>query len=178
MLIIEGCDLSGKSTIIKCLKNCDYFNDWKVFNYFKIKEKFPDTWLQNIDLCAEIEYNSIIQLKQFKLILDRFYISSIIYNKVFDRKYDVSYIDQKLFQKDLIVYVSIDDDALIKRAKCRSEDKKILDKLLELNQEYKNFFDNSCFCLSLDGTIDPNNNVNLIKNAIEARLSLRLMKEN
>jgi thymidylate kinase len=170
MLIFEGVDFSGKSTIIKTLKTYDYFSDWQIFNYFKIKEKFPESWLENIDLCAEIEYNCLIQLKQSKMILDRFYISSIIYNKVFDRKYDVSYINQKLFQKDLVIYVSIDNDVLIKRAKIRSEDKKIIDKLIELNQEYKNFFDNSeDHCLILDGTVNAYDNTQIIKSVVETR---------
>jgi len=169
-IIFEGCDLSGKSTIIDYLyKNYRFgLSGWKIFNYFKIRARFPDTWLQNIDLCAEIEYNCLKQCRDSYFVLDRFYVSSIIYNQVLDRKYDTSYINPDDFKNDLMIYVSVSEDVLIKRCETRGDDKKILERLMDLNKAYIEYFKDK-EVLRLNGNDEPCENTKLIIHELAAR---------
>jgi thymidylate kinase len=101
------------------------------------------------------------------LILDRFHISSLIYNKLYKRNYDVSYINEAEISPFLVVYVSVTKEILLQRATHREECNLILDKLTELHKAYEDFFATyKGPFIKVDGNEDVNINAELIYNRL------------
>ena len=161
--MIEGADLSGKTTIVEKLVRATGF---KSFDWFSkiLKERHFKTWMDHIDLVAEVEYHCLKQCQGLNLILDRSIISSIIYNRLYERNYDTSYINFDDFKNVYYVYISVDKDTLLKRINERYEDEIIKEKILKIRQAYEDFFKKEMNkqYLHLDGNIDPEINVSKI----------------
>jgi thymidylate kinase len=160
---LEGADLSGKSYLAtKLAEDPSFIN----FSYFKIKERFLDDWMKYIDFCAEVEYNCIVQLQDilpYDIILNRSYISSLIYEKVYQRKYDMSYIKESDIISKVIFYVTVPKEILCQRAMQRTEDKTIIDKLFILHDEYEKFFNEFKYdFVKLDGNANLEENIEII----------------
>lgn len=139
-IIVEGPDFSGKSTLIKKLK--DRLKNLKEIERIDYKDKGVD-WMKLIDFYGEAQYSVIKQLlpalsKKQHFIIDRFFISSMVYSQVFHRNYDHSYIDIYDWERDdvLIILISPDYEVLIDRVEGRQkekkEDKRILKELYNL----------------------------------------------
>jgi thymidylate kinase len=162
-LIFEGTDLAGKSTIIKSL--IEKQSRFKPFNFFNSKK--TNDWMKYIDVIAETEYNVLKQIQNNNFILDRFFVSSIIYEKVFNRKYDISYINENDFSDSITVFVKTPLDVLIDRSKYRNEDSKILNRLEVLLYEYENYFSTyKNKLIVIDGSLDIEDNINILLSEI------------
>ena len=163
-IIFEGCDLVGKTSIAKELEKQ---SDFKYFKYLDLKKKFKDDWMKYVDVVAETEYNALKQFQDSNMILDRSFISSIIYEKLYQREYNTDYINFNDFKNAMIIYVYLDDDKLMNRINERTEDEIILKRILDLNNEYKKFFDTfKGIVLKLDGSKPILENVKQIQFAL------------
>ena len=138
---------------------------FKYFDFFKNK-KLGD-WMRYIDVIAEVEYNAIKQVQYLNFVLDRFFVSSLIYNKVYERKYDVSYINPLDFKQAITIFVDTPLEVLIERSKQRADDQKIIDRLEILSSEYKEYFSTYKYDLTvIDGSVDVNDNVEMLTKII------------
>lgn len=85
IIVVEGPDLSGKSTLAKNLAiklGCKLIK-WPYNS--KILEKCPDE-------SGETFLNTIKQFKDVDMVIDRGFISNIVYVEAYDRDYDFTYI--------------------------------------------------------------------------------------
>lgn len=85
IIIVEGPDLSGKSTLAKNLATELGYRYIKWPYSSKILEKCPDE-------SGETFLNTIKQFKDIDMVLDRGFISNIVYVEAYDRDYDFTYI--------------------------------------------------------------------------------------
>jgi thymidylate kinase len=167
-IIIEGNDLVGKSTIANEFKKQN--PDYTFIETFPLKERFDKEWMKHIDYTAEVEYRLAKQMQSNNIIWDRFFISSIIYNQVYNRKYDVSYIHPEDFNNSLLIYVTIPQDVLKMRIKQRYEDEIILNRIFDLHQAYEDFFKTYSYpFLKLNGISDSAYNVGKIQTEIQKK---------
>lgn len=84
-IVVEGPDLSGKSTLAKSLSKVNNFRLVK-WPYTKhILEKCPDE-------SGETFYRTLQQFKDLDVVMDRGFISNFVYDKLLNRQYDNSYI--------------------------------------------------------------------------------------
>ena len=85
IIVVEGPDLSGKSTLAKNLATELGYKYIKWPYSSKILEKCPDE-------SGETFLNTIKQFKDVDMVLDRGFISNIVYVEAYDRDYDFTYI--------------------------------------------------------------------------------------
>ena len=109
LAIIEGNESSGKSTVIREIN--------KTLNATVLKIKIKKEWFLNnrdIELACEVGNDLISQLTKSNelIICDRGFISSLVYAKVYKRKYNFNYIYKEIIPKlkdsCLIVYLYTD----------------------------------------------------------------------
>ena len=101
IIVIDGHDLSGKSTILKHFKN-----------YPIIKMPVTKEVNNQIELCSFIFNRTIVQFKKLiktnTIFFDRWFLSSIVYGKFFYRQFDLNYINEVYDElKKCIVYLNI-----------------------------------------------------------------------
>ena len=106
LIIIEGHDKAGKTTLAERLsKELNIPN----FKHHRFTDK--DDWNSKVDFMGEIEYNTLkhIDFSKVDLIVDRFFMSNLLYNEYYDRGYDNSYIGNiyKDFPKENVIYVNV-----------------------------------------------------------------------
>ena len=135
-LIFEGCDLTGKTTLIENIcenYNVDVLAKYKLSNY---------DWKNHISIIGKIMYKTLANFQKYDFIVDRLAISDFVYDKVYQRNNDKSFINlRKDFRDSKIVYVTVSDFSIIeKRKNERPEINITYDKLNALYKEYELFF--------------------------------------
>ena len=157
-IIFEGHDLVGKTTLAEEFSRQTGI---EIFRRFVVKKL--DNWMKYIDVIAEVEYNA---LKHFKndLILDRSFVSSIVYEKVYQRNYDMSYVNFSDFPKHLIVYMYLSKEKLEERLEERAEDFIIKKRIFELKDAYDEFFssNHNLNVVRIDGSLELDEKMKLI----------------
>lgn len=127
-VIIDGCDLVGKSTLIKKLK-AYYNNDRMSYLHFSYKDRTDYEF-----------YNMMLDKKDF--IADRHFIDEMIYPEVFNREGKLSDIDfmsllDKCKKEDIkIIILTISQDELLNRSREREEEKEVQENLLKINRKF------------------------------------------
>jgi len=137
ILIFEGCDCSGKSTLIKNLQ-INTLIDWRLLNY-----KYPTLYKQIFDLMSQLKEDSsaemIIeqftsymtsfyifeQLKISNVICDRFWVGEFIYcairgyqyKREFEKKWIDIFLDKMHSIDGFLIYVKADLKVIQKRMK-------------------------------------------------------------
>jgi thymidylate kinase len=132
-IFIEGTDAVGKSTLTKSLSkilNLDIIRMQKAVKGFK-----NDT----IEDMSYIFSTTIAQLKNYDFIVDRGFVSSLVYSKIYKRKYNFEYInDVNKSLKPIIIILTSDIGTIIRR---RKVDKIITNsKRNEIIKEYENVY--------------------------------------
>lgn len=127
-LIVDGCDLVGKSTLIKKLK--EHYNDDRMsYLHFSYRDR------TDFDF-----YNTMLDKKDF--IADRHFIDEMIYPEVFNREgqlTDIEFLEllDKCKKDDVkIIILTISQDELLKRSKEREEEKEVQENLLKINRKF------------------------------------------
>jgi thymidylate kinase len=141
VFIFDGVDLSGKTTL------AEEFSKAKGIPIIKKKlEIFKDfnrTFLQgdNIEAITKFFFESIAPLgEKYDFIIDRSLLSSIVYSKFFNRKFDFSYvydylIGPKSFNVTLF-HVTLDDASLKRRYQSRGEKFFSVEDLIQIRNLY------------------------------------------
>lgn len=123
--ILEGPDGVGKSTLARKLS--------RVFDIPIIRLDVGR--LENIEIASKTFNKTITQFKNYPFILDRWFISSMVYAKVYNRADDLSYIDsfKKLLPNSYLIYMNAPINVLLER----KDDELISpDKLKVICEEY------------------------------------------
>jgi len=168
--IFEGPDFSGKTTLAE--KVSKYFN-WPVFFKPDTKKYFPNDWDKYQNFYTLLTYNFFLQWPNDRpLIVDRLWLSAIIYSKSFDRKDDLSFIDPKeCYEKRLRnIFIKIDNFETIEKRLNRGDDKKILDRMHDIWKLYQDYYklnDKINGSLYINGEDSIENNLDKIVKWIE-----------
>lgn len=104
---IEGPDGVGKSTLADQLKN--FFN----IPVIRLNVKT----LNGIEIASQSFNETIVQFKQYPFILDRWWISSKVYAKVYNRTDDFSYLKHfaKILPNSYLIYLYSPIEVLLSR---------------------------------------------------------------
>jgi thymidylate kinase/ribosomal protein L40E len=137
VVIFEGADLVGKSTLAKRVASMLSIPYYKGQGPSNVRISMKDT--------ARLEIMQMVDLlKQcnFDICCDRNYLSEYVYGKVFKREIDKDFLlkyAHKEFQKlgAVVVIVDAADSTLESRYRERGDDKVIFDEILVLRDEYR-----------------------------------------
>lgn len=127
-VIIDGCDLTGKTTLINQIKA--YYNDPKLSHlHFSYKDR------RDYDF-----YNTMLDKENF--IADRHFLDEAIYPEIFDRETELTrFRFDDLLIKCItngikIIILTCSDEELLKRSKTRNEEKEVAENLLRINSSF------------------------------------------
>lgn len=127
-IIIDGCDLTGKTTLIKKIK--DYYNDDRLSTlHFSYRDR-TDYEFYNTMLCKD------------NFISDRHFLDEIIYPEIFNRYPNLTInqfnllIERCKEENIKIIILACSDDELLKRSKTRNEEKEVAENLLKINRKF------------------------------------------
>lgn len=127
-VIIDGCDLTGKTTLINKLK--EYYSDNISYLHFSYKDRRDYLF-----------YNTLLDKENF--ISDRHFLDELIYSTIFNRTPELTLIEfEKLItkckQEDIkIIILTVDDNTLLNRSLERNEEPEIINNLLFINKQFK-----------------------------------------
>lgn len=132
-VIIDGCDLTGKTTLINQIKA--YYNEPKLSAlHFSYRDR------RDFDF-----YNTMLDKKNF--IADRHFLDEAIYPAVFNRECNLNIIEfdtliKKCKDENIkILILTCGDEELLKRAKTRNEEPEVINNLLKINKQFMNLAD-------------------------------------
>ena len=129
-LIIDGCDLTGKTTLIKKIK--DYYNDDKLsYLHFSYRDRTDYDF-----------YNTMLDKENF--IADRHFLDEIIYSEIFERKCGLTteeYLNliRKCKKENIkIIILTTDNNTIQKRLLERGEnEEKVKNNLFRINEYFR-----------------------------------------
>lgn len=145
-VIIDGCDLTGKTTLIKKLK--DYYNnDDLSYLHFSYKDRTDYNF-----------YNIMLDKQNF--IADRHFLDEIIYSEIFNRKCGltseeyIKLINKCKKENIKIIILTVDNFTLLERLKKRGEEEKeVCNNLFKINNYFNKLAETFNFKL-IDTTKD------------------------
>jgi thymidylate kinase len=144
ILILEGSDDSGKTTLVEKLS---HQLGWPIFFKPDTKKYFPIDWDKYQNFYTLLTYNVFSQWpKCSNIIVDRLWLSAIIYSKAFGRTDDLSYINPtKCYENGCRnVFIEVPTfNTIAERLKHRVDDKRIIDRIYRIWSLYQEFFNNS-----------------------------------
>lgn len=160
IVIVEGIDRVGKSTLCKMLQKQNYkLLDSKIHtSQFSVTHDIYDR-LQEERTVAQAQLLALLN-KTEKIVIDRFHLSQIVYgalNRNRDTEYHMLQLEELLQHNSMLVYIRPTDLAESNRQHGSNLDKHLqyFDKLFTESSLYK-----------IDGTYDDLTNiVNIIKEA-------------
>jgi thymidylate kinase len=141
IIIFEGSDYSGKTTLAERLLKQ---TNWPIFFKPDTKKYFPNDWDRYQNFYTLLSYHFFLQWpKNSNLIVDRLWLSAIIYSKAFERKDDLSYISPTKCHENGFknIFLEISDfDTITERIKNRVDDKRIINRIYKIWTLYQEFF--------------------------------------
>ena len=134
LIILEGLDKSGKSTIAKKLKLQPIF---KMHNTSQMRKND-----EVLNSCSEVYDRLLAQIAQKELcrfVVNRGFVTGLVYSKIYNRKYPLYVIPLLKSIKDNVVFIHLYYDLKERR---RSDKDKFVsnDKLKLIDREYKVVF--------------------------------------
>lgn len=153
MIILEGCDLAGKSTLAEALftRVHDVTGYAPMVRHFtKPKPSFDKYW----------GYKNCIQRD---VILDRFHLSHIVYRAIDSENHDLTPFKYELIDAEIsrvggvIVCFALEDEVIIRRWNAMPNDRQemyTLKQVLQVNQVYRQIHANG-FVATRYGTYRP-----------------------
>ena len=127
-VIIDGCDLTGKTTLINQIKA--YYNDPKLSHlHFSYKDRRDYEF-----------YDTMLDKENF--IADRHFLDEMIYPEVFNRKNSLNPGEfTELYMKCLnnnikIIILTCSEEELLRRSKTRNEEKEVAENLIAINEKF------------------------------------------
>jgi thymidylate kinase len=157
-IFIEGPDGVGKSTVIKKLQQ---ILDIPVIKMEKAHKGFTKGIIEDL---SYVFNTTLIQFKKYDFIVDRGFLTSIVYSNIYNREFDMDYIyriNNEL--KPLIILLTVDSDKIFER---RPSDKVIDAKeRIRIIDEYNDIYD-SFTLTSKDFNIKKINTSNLTRDEV------------
>lgn len=128
-LILDGCDLTGKTTLIKKIVN--YYNDDRLsYLHFSYKDRTDYEF-----------YNTMLDKENF--ISDRHFIDEVIYPIIFDREFGITHEEFQLLMNKCkaenikIIILTVDNQTLLERLNVRGENEEaVRNRLLDINNMF------------------------------------------
>lgn len=165
LIVFEGCDKTGKTTLAKLSSQILRIPYFKRKGPDKLNEGHPLRCFYELDYLAQM-----INDTNMDLILDRGWLSEIVYGKVFNRKIlekEMREIDNKLKNNAIIFLITADKYTIKDRLKKKKEDIDFLTNI-EVQREYmKEIRTMKCINYLIN-----NNNSKDINNVVEEILSV------
>lgn len=124
-ILLDGADGTGKSSIALRLQTATGFPIIKMPNMKEyIENGSPEEF-------SRLFNETIVQFKDTNFIMDRGYTSSLVYSKIFNRTFDLTYLDEIEKQLDPLVFI-------LTRQKQNYREDEIFDKekVAQLDLEY------------------------------------------
>lgn len=117
-ILIDGPDKVGKTTVIKMLS--DQLNI-PVIKMTNMKDYLTGSLSENkAEEFSKLFNETLIQFKDSSFIMDRGFTSSIVYSRVFNRSFDLSYLDdiEQILQPKVFILTGtrFDDDDVYSNA--------------------------------------------------------------
>ena len=141
IIVFEGLDGAGKSTLMKIISRKLKI---PIIKPLTINKKiFMNS--EKLEEYAELINKCLMNFKKFNFILNRNFSGSIIYSKVYKRKYDLKYIDNFLIPQleGFCKIIFLTTNSYKTNLKRRLNDKLInKNKYEELWSEHENYFKN------------------------------------
>lgn len=110
VLLIDGPDGTGKSTV------CDILSDRMKMPIVKMPNMVQYFTENNPEEFSKLFNETIVQFKDSDFILDRGFTSSLVYSKVYDRQFNLSYLENLEKTLDAEVYIlTVDDEQMMER---------------------------------------------------------------
>lgn len=107
-IIIDGCDSVGKTTLCA---NLSQALDIPVTHMEKAKEVFTTRKTCDIETLSYMYNHTLVQLKEHSFIIDRGYVSSLVYTEVYERPSNkVAYIKDIERALNPVVYILVNQD--------------------------------------------------------------------
>lgn len=130
ILLIDGPDGTGKTTVCNILAEK---LEWPIVKMPNMKEYFDKGMTEEF---SKFFNEMLLQFKGFDFILDRGYTSSLVYSKVYERQFDLSYLYN--YEKDLnakVIILTVSDEKMYER---RPVDEIIINELRsEIRDEFE-----------------------------------------
>jgi len=130
IIIVEGSDCAGKTTLINRLKDS--------LNYQVVKgSSFEQSTCTNEELFNKFDEMTKLE----KTVLDRFIYSNLVYAPLYKdfallTDDQCRLIESKMKDKAIIIYLEAEMDTLIHRLKTRGDDYVTIDKLEGIKESY------------------------------------------
>lgn len=140
--IFEGVDLSGKST--KANELASKLNIPIIKKKLDVFDNIGSDFLKSdlIERATRMFFESIYPLgKHYDFILDRSLLSTLVYCKYFDRKFDPIYVYKYLLQPEFSQYIEVNlvianEDSIRQRYNTRGEKLFTIEAIIELQKIY------------------------------------------
>jgi len=154
LVVFEGCDAAGKSTLLRRIKNKHHIKEIEVYDN---NSRFKDERTLSL---VEHKILSSIDFSKDMYLIDRWILSPLIYNEVFrggntqEEKYIYNF---RRFPHSKLIYCRAPTEVLRDRLKLRGEQSVYpLDKLEELERRYdamvSDVQSSGVLCLTVDTT--------------------------
>jgi thymidylate kinase len=141
-LIFEGNDCSGKTSIAKEVADALKWPIIKVNTGAYVREGVA-IGSNELERLMKVFNETVAQFDTYNFILDRAFISTQVYSKVYERKYDISYIDgiiKNHSDNALIIWVWSPLDLVLKRVRQDKENIIEEDNISKIQRGYEDYF--------------------------------------
>lgn len=140
--IFEGVDLSGKSTKAQDLSS--QLNIPIIKKKLDVFDNIGSDFLKSdlIERATRMFFESIYPLgKHYDFILDRSLLSTLVYCRYFERKFDTHYVYKYLLQKEYAQHIEVnlviaDENSIRQRYNTRGEKLFKIEQIIELQKIY------------------------------------------
>jgi len=139
IIVIEGADLVGKSTLIREIKRRRPEIIPIKFDRVPVDLRTDETYGEIMRYADNMVYKIISQIKDKVFVMDRFIVSELIYSNFLKRK-PCETIADILNKKLRVIILTAKESVIIERAKQRNEDLFKTSEILKLNKLFYNFY--------------------------------------
>lgn len=157
ILIIEGPDLSGKSTAIEKLGK-KFNSGFTLKNNYKPKSENSEIYTQYWAILGIV--NSYLKKRDSVVILDRFFPSQAVYSyfRGKDEMHSDEIIELERFCKDKVLYVYLDTDLKILQQRFleRGDEHITINDLKKIKERYDSYFNYTIMSKIRINSLEPN----------------------
>lgn len=140
IIAFEGPDKAGKTTLMTEFRQWEPYSRWPLFKMDVPQSVLADADGDRLERLSKAWFEGLQGFKRtVSFLLDRCYVTSYVYSRVFRRKFDLSYLtDVARILDPIVVYVRTPVDVLLERYR-REGDRLLHDeaRLLAVAAEYE-----------------------------------------
>lgn len=134
--MLDGTECVGKTTLAKKLTEKLKI---PLYSHFKFEKK--NDWNNCSDIMGRTEYELLKHIDFLKntLVIDRLYLSNLVYTDFYNRKFDNSY-QQKGLDNSILFYITANNQVLTKRYTERGDEFVPLLDVIKLSKLFENYY--------------------------------------